>query len=73
LIISYFGWIAAQYVAFGLVLKTITGLNLEISTFIAFLISLLMTFFGGMWSVALTDFIQTIVILISIFLFLEKF
>jgi len=67
LIISYFGWIAAQYVAFGLVLKTITGLNLEISTFIAFLISLFMTFFGGMWSVALTDFIQTIVILISIF------
>jgi Na+/proline symporter len=67
LIISYFGWIAAQYVAFGLVLKTITGLNLEISTFLAFLISLLMTFFGGMWSVALTDFIQTIVILISIF------
>jgi len=67
LIISYFGWIAAQYVAFGLVLKTITGLNLEISIFIAFLISLFMTFFGGMWSVALTDFIQTIVILISIF------
>ena len=67
LVISYFGWIAAQYVAFGLILKTITGLNLEISVFIAFLISLFMTYFGGMWSVALTDFVQTIVILVSLF------
>ncbi len=66
LVISYFGWIAAQFVAFGTVFKIISELDLKISIFLGFVICLIMTFFSGMWGVALTDFIQTLVILISI-------
>ncbi len=67
LIISYFGWIAAQFVAFGTIFKIISGLDIKISIFLGFIVSLIMTIFGGMWAIALTDFIQTLVILISIF------
>ncbi|MGC8868844.1 MAG: sodium:solute symporter family transporter, partial [Sulfurihydrogenibium sp.] len=59
LVISYFGWIAAQFVAFGTVFKTITGLSFEVSVLVGFFIILAMTYVGGMWAIALTDFIQT--------------
>lgn len=72
LIISYFGWIAAQFVAFGIVFKTVSGFSFEISVLIGFFIVLILTYTGGMWAIALTDFIQTIVIIFSvIFVFFE--
>lgn len=72
LIISYFGWIAAQYVAFGLIFKTITNFSFEVSILIGFFVVLILTYLGGMWAIALTDFIQTIVIIFSIlFIFFE--
>ncbi|MCX7738715.1 MAG: sodium:solute symporter family protein [Hydrogenothermaceae bacterium] len=66
LVISYFGWIAAQYVAFALILKTLTGVSLDYGILIAFSVSILMVYFGGMWAIALTDFIQTLIILFSL-------
>ncbi|WP_028951091.1 sodium:solute symporter family protein [Sulfurihydrogenibium subterraneum] len=66
LIISYFGWIAAQFVAFGLIFKAITNFSFEVSILIGFFIVLILTYLGGMWAIALTDFIQTIVIIFSI-------
>jgi Na+/proline symporter len=66
LVISYFGWIAAQFVAFGTVFKTITGLSFEVSVLVGFFIILAMTYVGGMWAIALTDFIQTFVIIFSL-------
>lgn len=72
LIISYFGWIAAQFVAFGTVFKTITGFSFEISVLIGFVVVVILTYTGGMWAIALTDFIQTLVIIFSIlFIFFE--
>jgi len=72
LIISYFGWIAAQFVAFGIVFKTITGLNINLSILIGFFVVVFYTYIGGMWAIALTDFIQTIVIIIGLsFAFFE--
>ncbi|MEZ0323024.1 MAG: sodium:solute symporter family protein [Hydrogenothermaceae bacterium] len=68
LVISYFGWIAAQFVAFGLIFKTVSGFSLSLGIIFAFIVSVLMVYFGGMWAIVLTDFIQTIVILLSIFL-----
>ncbi|GAB6071980.1 sodium:solute symporter family protein [Venenivibrio stagnispumantis] len=66
LIVSYFGWIAAQFVAFGIVFKTITGLNTNLSILIGFFVVVFYTYIGGMWAIALTDFIQTIVIIIGL-------
>lgn len=70
LIVSYFGWIAAQFVAFGVVLNSLTGITLVYGIFIGFLICVSMVYLGGMWAIALTDFLQTGIIIISLFVIL---
>lgn len=72
ILVSYIGWVSAQIVALGLIfeiLSTGTGLDgisqLQWSIF-GGIIVLLYTFFGGMWSVAITDFVQMIVIFIGL-------
>lgn len=66
LVISYFGWIAAQLVALGIMLKLITGLSLPAGIGIGFVVVVLYTFMGGMWSVSITDFLQTIMIIFGL-------
>ncbi len=66
LIASYFGWIGAQMVAIGLILHITTGIPQNFGILIGSLVVLLYTFFGGMWAVSLTDFIQTIVIVVGL-------
>ena len=71
IIVSYIGWVSAQIVALGLIFDILTeGSALSTVTqmqwsFIGGLIVLVYTFFGGMWSVALTDFFQMIIIVIG--------
>ncbi len=64
IMISYLGWVAAQVTALGLVFNILSGG--AISTTAGMLIGtasvLAYTLFGGMWSVAITDFIQMIVL-----------
>jgi Na+/proline symporter len=68
IMISYLGWVAAQITALGLVfhllsagaISTVQGMAL--GTAIVFVY----TVFGGMWSVALTDFLQMIIIVIGL-------
>ncbi|HQR54156.1 MAG TPA: sodium:solute symporter family protein, partial [Burkholderiales bacterium] len=67
IVISYLGWVGAQITALGLVFNVVsTG---EISRFTGMWIGsitiLVYTFFGGMWAVAVTDFIQMIVIVLG--------
>lgn len=77
--ISYLGWTSAQMTALGLVIFVLgnTGtpaeqiltdptITLNFSILIGSFIVTLYTFFGGMWSVALTDLIQTVVIVIGL-------
>lgn len=67
LIWSYLGWVAAQMVAMGIVLTTIVpSLNLEISIMLSSLVVIIYTVFGGMWAVSITDFFQTIMIIIGL-------
>lgn len=66
LVISYFGWIAAQFVALGIVLNLVTGLSLTTGIVLSFVIVVGYTFMGGMWSVSVTDFLQTIMILLGL-------
>ncbi len=71
IIVSYFGWVAAQFLALGLVLSTvIPTLSLQWAILFAAALVTFYTFFGGMYSVATLDTIQVVVIitgLITIF------
>ena len=64
---SYLGWVSAQIMALGLVFNVVS--NGEISREVGMLIGsgsvLIYTLFGGMWAVAITDFIQMIIIVVG--------
>lgn len=68
IMISYLGWVAAQVTALGLVFNILSGG--AISTTAGMLIGtasvLAYTLFGGMWSVAVTDFLQMIVLVVGL-------
>lgn len=59
---SYFGWIAAQLVALSVVLNVVCGLEREWGVLICTVLVVIYTYLGGMWSVAITDFAQSIAI-----------
>ncbi|MGX5173639.1 sodium:solute symporter family protein [Aliikangiella sp. IMCC44653] len=67
--ISYLGWVSAQVTALGLVFNILSLDTLPVSAGIVLgaAIVLLYTLFGGMWSVAITTFIQMIVIVAGLF------
>ena len=62
---SYLGWIAAQLVALGLVMNVLSGGAIDTRTGVVAgaAIVLAYTMAGGMWSVALTDFVQAVMII----------
>ncbi|QXL85457.1 sodium:solute symporter family protein [Comamonas sp. NLF-1-9] len=64
IILSYLGWVGAQITALGLVFNILSdsAITLAWGMVIGTLIVLIYTLYGGMWSVALTDFVQMIVI-----------
>lgn len=67
IIISYFGWVAAQFLALGLVLSTvIPALSLQWAILFAAALVTFYTFFGGMYSVATLDTIQVVVIILGL-------
>ena len=66
LIPSYFSWIAAQLLAMGIVLKVILGWSLTECILLSSFVVVLYTIWGGMWSVSITDFFQTIMIIIGL-------
>jgi len=67
IVISYLGWVGAQITALGLVFNVVsageisklTGMIVGASTILIY------TYFGGMWAVAITDFLQMIIIVIG--------
>ena len=65
---SYLGWTAAQLTALGLMFSVFSGgaLSLNNGILIAAGVVMLYTLFGGMWSIALTDLVQTAVIVIGL-------
>lgn len=62
----YIGYIAAQLVAMGLVLNVITGLTVIEGVVISAVVVTIYTYIGGMWAITITDFIQTIIIIIGL-------
>ncbi|TAG65336.1 MAG: sodium:solute symporter, partial [Burkholderiales bacterium] len=66
--ISYLGWTSAQLTALGLVIWILSGgaLTLTQGIIIGAAIVLVYTIFGGMWSIAFTDVLQTVVIIVGL-------
>ena len=68
IILSYLGWVSAQVTALGLVFNLLSdgaisvpmGMVLGTTSILAY------TLFGGMWSVAVTDFIQMIILVVGL-------
>jgi len=67
IVISYLGWVGAQITALGLVFNVVSGGEISklAGMWIGSVSILIYTFFGGMWAVAITDFIQMIIIVIG--------
>jgi SSS family transporter len=63
---SYFGWIAAQLVALAIILQAIAGIPLFYGIALCTGVVLLYTYIGGMWAVSITDFVQTVMIVIGL-------
>jgi SSS family solute:Na+ symporter len=65
---SYLGWTSAQLTALGLVFWVLSGGTIDLTTgiMIGAGIVVFYTIFGGMWSVALTDLFQSVVILVGL-------
>lgn len=66
--VSYLGWLSAQLVAIGMVIKLISHdyFSFEIAMFIGLTIIMIYTTFGGMKSLIIMDFIQMFLIIIGL-------
>lgn len=63
---AYFGFVAAQLVALGLILGAVTGISLTTGIIVSASIVVFYTFLGGMWAISITDFVQTLIIIIGL-------
>ena len=71
--ISYFSWVAAQMIAMGTILSVLAaGAGIDISLSLSICTGAVLvcfyTMIGGMWAVSMTDFLQSIVIVIGLLL-----
>jgi len=69
-IASNIGWTGALLVAFGLVFQSLTGVPMELGIMGGAVVVFIYTAVGGMWAVAVTDFVQIVVIAIGLVLLL---
>ncbi|MHA4737709.1 high affinity choline transporter 1 [Dyadobacter sp. MSC1_007] len=63
---SYFSWIAAQLLAMGIVLQVVLGWSLLTCILASSFVVILYTIWGGMWSISITDFVQTVMIIVGL-------
>ena len=68
IMVSYLGWVSAQVTALGLVFNLLSGgvISMPVGMVIGVVSILAYTLFGGMWSVAITDFIQMIILVVGL-------
>ena len=67
IVISYLGWVGAQITALGLVFNVVSDGTISklMGMWIGSGTILIYTLFGGMWAVAITDFLQMIIIVLG--------
>lgn len=68
IMLSYLGWVSAQVTALGLVFNLLSGgaVSIPLGMTIGVVSILAYTLFGGMWSVAVTDFLQMIILVVGL-------
>jgi SSS family transporter len=68
--ISYLGWTAAQLTALGLAFSALTdgAIPLQVGIVLGAVVVLGYTVWGGMWSVAMTDLFQSVMIIVGVLL-----
>src|ERR1700712_3107784 len=68
IILSYLGWVSAQITALGLVFNVLSAgmISVPLGMVIGTVSILAYTLFGGMWSVAVTDFMQMIILVVGL-------
>jgi Na+/proline symporter len=63
---TYFGWVAAQFVALAGLLELFFGIDLEVGILLVAIVAMGYTLLGGMWSVTLTDAFQITLVLVGL-------
>jgi len=59
-------WVGAMLVAFGLIFQELTGTPMIVGIFSGALVIFIYTAVGGLWAVALTDFLQMLIIILGL-------
>ncbi len=62
---SYFSWIAAQLVAMALLLQILADVPFFWGISLCTTVVVIYTYIGGMWSVSITDTVQTVIIILG--------
>jgi SSS family transporter len=70
ILLAITGWTGGLIVGFGYVFNTMTGVPMEIGIFLGGVIVIGYTAVGGLWAVALTDFVQVVIIAIGLLVLL---
>lgn len=68
ILLAYLGVVAYQYLGVGTLLNSVLGISIPAGTLIAFVVIIGTSLFGGLYSVAYTDFISCVMILAGLFL-----
>jgi SSS family solute:Na+ symporter len=68
MILTFAGYIAAQLIALSLLFETVFGIAATTGLILSAIIVTAYTAAGGMWAVSLTDFVQSIVIVVGLLL-----
>jgi solute:Na+ symporter, SSS family len=63
---GYFAWVATQFVSLGGIIHLFFGINLTLAILLVAGFLLFYTLLGGMWSVAITDFAQVVLLAIGL-------
>jgi SSS family transporter len=68
IVVSYLGWLSAQIVVIGLVFNVVTGgaVGMGAGIVIGAAVVLVYTLWGGMYSVAWTNFVQMVIIVVGL-------
>lgn len=59
-------WAASMLVAFGTIFQTLTDIPINTGILVGAFVIVFYTMIGGMWAVAMTDFVQLIIILVGL-------
>lgn len=66
IILSLIPWVSGQFVALGIMLQTLLGINLQLGIIIGACIVIMYTFTGGLVSIVMLDFFQNIMIILGL-------